>query len=76
MSLRRRDRQQWSEGLRDIEGERYGWQAAITETEAQCEHCQVCVCVCVTVCREERGTEREGGRGRGRIEISACLGPC
>lgn len=43
--------------------ERYGWQAAITETEAPCEHSQECVCVCVsvTVCREERGTEQEGG---------------
>lgn len=45
MSLRRRDRQQQSEGLRDREVERYGWQAAITETEAPCEHSQVCVCV-------------------------------
>lgn len=42
--------------------------------------------VCVTVCEEKRSTERveewrrggEGGGGgnRGRIEISACLGPC
>lgn len=43
MSLRRRDRQQQSEGHRDREGERYGWQAAITEAEAPCEHSQVCV---------------------------------
>lgn len=47
MSLRRRDRQQQSEGLGDREVERYGWQAAITETEAPCEHSQVYVCVCV-----------------------------
>ena len=55
MSLRRRDRQKQSEGLTDREVERYGWQAAITETEAPCEHSQVfvclraCVCVCVCV---------------------------
>lgn len=66
MSLRRRDRQQQSEGLRDREVERYGWQAAITETEAPCEHSQVCVCV--TVCEEERGTEREGVECRGEDE--------
>lgn len=59
MSLRRRDRQQQSKGLRDIEGERYGWQAAITETEAQCEHCQVCVYVCDSM----RGRERHRARG-------------
>lgn len=43
MSLRRRDRQQQSEGLGDRQGERYGWQAAITETEAPCERSQMCV---------------------------------
>lgn len=68
MSLRRRDRQQQSEGLTDREVERYGWQAAITETEAPCEHSQVCVraCVCVTVCEDEAGTERGAEEGRKR----------
>lgn len=62
MSLRRRDRQQQSEGLTDREGERYGWQAAITETEAPCEHSQVCV----PVCEDEAGTEKGAGEGRKR----------
>lgn len=74
MSLRRRDRQQQSEGLRDREGERYGWQAAITETEAPCEHSQVCVCV--TVCEEERGTERErGGEEEGGLRSLPAWAP-
>lgn len=64
MSLRRRDRQQQSEGLTDREVERYGWQAAITETEAPCEHSQVCACV--TVCEDKRGTERGVREGRKR----------
>lgn len=44
-------------------GERYGWQAAITETEAPCEHSQVWVCVWQYVRRREaQGEWREGGR--------------
>lgn len=54
-------------------GERYGWQAAITETEAPCEHSQVWVCVWQYVRRGEAQAEwRQGGRWGGE-DWDLCL---
>lgn len=78
MALWGRDRRQQTKGLGDRQGERYGWQAAITETEAPCKHSQVCVCLCVTVCKEKRSTaqvEGEWGAAKGGLRSLPAWAP-